>query len=189
MRVLSGIAIVLFAGVIGAGAQNPMQKTVPTLTFEDMELRLQPGDIHDGVPESFTFSLVNKSGHDIQLPTPAIECRGQPLDGRFMLKITFTPLPGHPGSGMNCANDAADKRTISERVKTWKILHSGESVVMQATRKDIPYNDQEPGTYEFSAIYFPPAMTVDDRKMLLEAGVVFPQKMLRTASIRFLKKK
>jgi hypothetical protein len=193
VRVLAGIAIVLCAGLSITGAQNvPVwQQNLPPLpTNNDLELRLQPGDIHDGVPESFSFSLVNKSGHDIQVDTPAFGCGGSQLDGRFMLKITFTPLPGRPGVGMHyCTNDAPDKRTISERMKTWKVLHHGESIVLQVTRKDIPYSDQEPGTYEFSASYYPPDMTADDRKMLIQAGVVFPPHVLTTAPVRFIKRK
>ena len=37
---------------------------------DSFELQLRPDSIVDGVPQGFTFSLVNTSSHDVRVPTP-----------------------------------------------------------------------------------------------------------------------
>ncbi len=175
-RTVLGIALSISA-VTAAFAQG-----------SNLELRLHAEDIQDGIPQTFTFSLVNKSDHDIRVPTPAIECEDPVDDGSLSLKVNFRPSrPGEAGVGYGCANDRTDKRTILDRVKTWKNLRPGESIVLKVARERLHYACKEPGTSEFLAYYFPPAMTPSDRKVLSLSGIDFPHSQLTTARVTFVK--
>ena len=59
---------------------------------------------------------------------------------------------------------------IFERIKSWKTLRPGESLSLSASRKRLGDNLQDPGKYDFWAIYFPPAMEKDERKSAHCAG-------------------
>ena len=63
--------------------------------------------------------------------------------------------------------------SIFERIKSWKTLHPGESLSLSASRKRLGDNLQDPGTFDFWAIYFPPVMNKDERKALLAKGFKF----------------
>jgi hypothetical protein len=182
-RTVLGIALIISAAVIAAIAQdNPETKR------DNLELRLEAEDIQGGIPQAFVFLLVNKSDHDIRVPTPAIECEDPAYDGTFWLKVNFKPSrPDENGSGYGCANDRTDKRSILDRVKTWKNLRPGESIVLKVARERLGYSCKEPGTYEFSASYFPPAMTPNDRKVLSQTGIDSPHSKLTTTRVTFVK--
>ena len=62
------------------GISQPRAEEQPGL-----ELRLQPEDVQAGVPEAFTFVLVNRSNHDVRVPMPSIECDDPPFDGSIFL--------------------------------------------------------------------------------------------------------
>jgi hypothetical protein len=153
-----------------------------------LELRLQPEDVQAGVPEAFTFVLVNRSNHDVRVPMPSIECEDPPFDGNFRLKVEFKPSrPNAPGFGSGCTNDRMDRPAIMNRVKNWKNLHPGESLSLRVVRKRLLYRYQEPGTYDFCAHYFPPSVTLSDREALNQAGIDFPQNELTSAHVTFVK--
>jgi hypothetical protein len=181
-RTVLGVALSISA-VIAAFAQvNPETKR------DNLELRLEAVNIQGGIPQRFIFLLINKSDHDIRVPTPVIECEDPVDDGSFWLKVNFRPSrPGENGIGYGCANDRTDKRAILDRVKTWKSLRPGESIVLKVARERLQYSDMEPGTYEFWAHYFPPAMTPSDRKVLSRTGMDFPHSQLTTTLLTFVK--
>src|SRR5271157_3503646 len=86
----------------------------------DLELRLVPGDLVDGVPETFTFVLVNISGHDIRMPQPS-QCTGG--NGTVRLYLDFTPLrPPVTGGGGGCGGGSSHPPEILEQAKSWKTL-------------------------------------------------------------------
>lgn len=181
-RTVLGIALSI-SGVTAAFAQGS-----PDVTPANLELRLHAEDIQDGIPQAFTFVLVNKSDHSIRIPTPAIECEDPVNDGSLWLKVNFRPSrPDENGIGYGCTNDRTDKRTILDRVKTWKNLRPGESIVLNVARERLHYACKEPGTYEFLLHYFPPAMTPSDRKVLSQAGIDFPRSDLTAAPVTFIK--
>jgi hypothetical protein len=52
-----------------AGDQTPVPPKTGSLEF-----RLQAESIVAGVPQDFTFQLVNNTDHDVRLPKPLIAC-------------------------------------------------------------------------------------------------------------------
>jgi hypothetical protein len=74
-----------------------------------------------------------------------------------------------------------------ERVRAWKTLHPGESIAVKASRDRLLYKDWGAGTYEFRALYNPPVMTLSDRELLRQSGIVIPQHGLSTIPITFVK--
>ena len=181
-RTVLGIALSISAVTAAFAQGNPETKR------DNLELRLEAEDIQGGIPQGFIFLLVNKSDHDIRVPTPAIECEDPVDDGSFWLEVNFRPSrPDENGIGCGCANDRTDKRAILDRVKTWKNLRPGESIVLKVTRERLQYSGKEPGTYEFWAHYFPPVMTPSDRKVLSQTGIDFPHSQLTTTHLEFVK--
>jgi len=180
-RTVLGIALSISAVTAAFPQGNPEAKR------DNLELRLEAEDIQDGIPQTFTFLLVNKSNHDIRVPTPAIECEDPVNDGSFWLKVNFRPSrPDENGFGYGCSNDRTDRRPILDRVKTWKNLRPGESIVLKVARERLHYDCKEPGTYEFWAYYFTPTMTPSDRKVLSQTGIDFPHSQLTTTSVTFV---
>src|SRR5689334_22552821 len=89
---VTGIAVVMITN-----AQAP--------TTSPLELRLEPEESGGGVPASFTFLLVNRSSHEVRVPTPAIQCEDS-FDGSVELQLDFKPLVAGPsGEGHGCAGD------------------------------------------------------------------------------------
>lgn len=158
-------------------------------TTDNLELRLQPESMDSGVPQAFTFSLVNRSDHEVRVPVPAVECEDS-FDGSLWLRLDFTPLnPGTGSGGRGCAGDTMNWPPILERVGKWAILHSGESLSWSVRRERLYYEDKEPGIYEFWAEYSPPSISPADRERLQQAGIDFPQGKLTTNHVAFRKEK
>jgi hypothetical protein len=88
------IAIVLSLLTVIAGtlcAQEPVgTQTAPgSVTKPNVELRILPGQLDRGLPKSFTFVFVNRSGHQLRMPRPT-QCSGG--NGTVMLGSQFKPL-------------------------------------------------------------------------------------------------
>ena len=86
---------------------------------DNLELRLEPKDIQKGMPQGFTFALVNISDHDVLIPaTPVVNCHSQ-YSGSIWLVHTFTPLtPGPLGSGGGCAASKYNWPPLMDRVNS-----------------------------------------------------------------------
>jgi hypothetical protein len=174
MAVIRAFVLGVFATYVAA---LPAQVSSPT-TAGDIELRIQAQDVSSGLPVGFSFQLVNTSGRDMLLPSPSIACEDPTMDGSIFLKNDFTPYdPNAPRQGSACTNDNMNHLPIFERIKSWKTLHPGESLVVSASRKRLGDDLHDPGTYDFSATYFPPAMEKDERKALLAQGIHIAQKI------------
>jgi hypothetical protein len=156
------------------------------LTADSLELQLRPDSIVDGVPQGFTFSLLNTSGHDVRVPTPAIECEDS-FNGAISIQLNFEPfrdgdeLDG-PGG---CAHDNFATPPILDRAKAWTLLHAGQKLSWSATRERLQYDTRQAGIYEFWAEYSPPSIEPADREKLRTAGIDFPQVKLTSAHIAF----
>ncbi len=156
---------------------------------DSFELQLRPDSIVDGVPQGFTFSLVNTSGHDVRVPTPAIECEDS-FNGALWLRLDFTAFgDAEIREGRGCASDTMATPPILERAKTWTLLHAGQTVSWSATRERLQYDSKQPGIYEFWAEYSPPAIDPADREKLRAAGIDFPQVKLASGHIAFRKER
>jgi hypothetical protein len=164
------------------GAQTPAQQRTGNL-----ELRLQPERVERGVPQAFSFLLVNKTHHDVRVPMPAVDCEDS-FDGDVELRRRFTPFkPGSPDEGRGCASDTEDWPPIMDRIKEWKTVHAGDALILAADREHLFYDDSRPGRYEFWALYSPPAIDPADQRKLQDSGIDVPHEKLRTRRVSFLK--
>ena len=173
----TGIALVMSA--------NPQ---APAPTASPLELQLQPETDDGSVPTAFIFLLVNRSDHDVRLPTPSIQCSDS-FDGWISLRLEFKPLtPGPAGGGGGCAGDTMNWPPVLERVKSWKVLGPGESLRLRADSSRLFYAADQPGTYEFCATYRPPSIKALDEGTLRAVGIDFPDRELSTQRLVFVKR-
>ena len=177
MRAKLQVPLLVFSAVCFAGPD--------ARDANSFELQLRPDSITDGVPQGFTFSLVNTSGHDVRVPTPAIECEDS-FDGTLWLRLDFTAFgDAEIDGGHGCASDTMAAAPILEHAKTWTLLHAGQKLSWGATRERLDYDSKQPGIYEFWAEYSPPSVDPADREKLRAAGIDFPQVKLASAHIAF----
>ena len=151
----------------------------------NLELRLLPGEMANGVPRGFTFELINVTRHNVWVPEPTVECTDS-YEGYLLLRVKFTPLYS-PGSetGGGCAGDKLNWPPILERAREWKLLPPGEAVEKTVPRAELRYEVGQSGTYEFWAEYYPPALEPADQQTLRERGIDFPLEKLTTSHLTF----
>jgi hypothetical protein len=138
------------------------QGDAPT-PIANLELRLLPGEMANGVPQAFTFELINVSRHNVWVPEPTVECTNT-YNGYLWLRVRFTPLYS-PGSetGGGCAGDKLNWPPILERAQEWKLLPPGEAVEKTVPRAELHYEVGQSGRYEFWAEYYRWQMTRHSR--------------------------
>src|SRR5262249_46209026 len=137
---------------------------------------------------AFAFLLVNRSNHEVRVPTPAVQCEDS-FDGSIELRLDFKPLaPGQSGEGGGCAGDTMAWPPILERVKSWKVLRPGESVRLRAEHAHLFYDADKPGIYEFWATYRPPSIHRADQETLRAARIDFPDRQLSTQHVVFVRR-
>ncbi len=154
----------------------------------NLELRLRPGALVDGVPDSFTFEIVNISKHDVRVPRPTVDC-GDSYSGSIWLRRQFKPLRPNAESGtvFGCGAGQVHWPSILERAHEWRLLRPGESVSQTLPHAKLHYESREPGTYEFWADYTPPAVGPEDQKSLRKAGIDFAAAPLSTPHLTFMR--
>jgi hypothetical protein len=190
-----------------AVAQGPDQQTTANLEF-----RLQPEAILQGVPLAFRFLLVNNTGRNVRVPVPSFNCEDA-YGGSISLRLHFTPLVPEPFTAFNCSGDGPFGVPITDRIKEWQIVAPGYALSLKVDRKHIAwavvrrdgplpnaeehvvqpgmtpyfYDDSKPGTYEFWAIYTPPFVDTSDQRKLHEVGIDYPHAKLTTAHVTFVR--
>jgi hypothetical protein len=170
---------------VGLGAaQAPSAK--PT---SNLELRLHAKAMQHGVPQAFTFLLVNRSDHNVRVPMPSVGCENA-FAGALQLRLHFVPLkPVAPsGLGHGCACDTGNWPPILERVAAWQVLHAGESLSLGAGKSQLYYETDLSGSYEFWVEYAPPVITADDQQTLQQAGIDVPHGPLTSPYLKFERK-
>ena len=161
-------------------AQGDSQKPVANL-----ELRLLPGEMVNGVPQEFTFRLINVTRHNVRVPEPTVECTDS-YDGYLLLRVKFTPLHARGSeTGGGCAGDRLNWPPILKRAQEWKLLPPGEAIEKTVPRAEMHYEIGQSGTYEFWAEYYPPALEPADQQALRERGIDFPLEKLTTLRLTF----
>lgn len=171
---LATVAILLVSVGVVAAQNTPGGKP-------NLELRLKPGKLLNGVPDTFTFELANISGHDVYVPNPKTDCNSA-LDGSIWLQLDFTPAKfNNRGSGFGCVEDQVGLPAIMQRVKDWRQIHPGETISQTLDQRELHFDDKGAGRYVFWAEYHPPTIDQRDQCTLQQAGIDFPQKYLRTA--------
>ncbi len=183
MRLLSATPIVLLLASSLASAQSA--SPIPP---GNLELRLHPASIEDGIPQAFTFEIANRTNHDVRVPQPVVDCAGD-YTGYIWLRMVFTPLHSRGSEiGYMCAADKVNWPPILKRVREWKVLRPGETVSQTVARAQLHYEGRQPGSYEFWAEYHPPAIEPEDQKALGKAGVDFPHGQLTSSHLTFTRK-
>jgi hypothetical protein len=151
----------------------------------NLELTLQSKDFQMGVPQTFIFTLVNKTNHEVRVPyIPNIDC-DDTLYGAMWLRFTAS---GPQSVSRGCGVNVVGGETIWNRIKGWKVLPPGGSLSFQAGRERGLYSDQMNGTYEFWAHYDPPQISLVDQDLLRKAGIDFPSGRLDSVHFKYEKR-
>jgi hypothetical protein len=176
---IAAAAVVLFL-IVTPPARSQPANSAPTL-----ELTLLPQRVGKGIPQAFTFRLVNRSNHNVWIPEPVIQCTDT-SDGYLWLRVQATN-GSSPGYG--CAADRAYDHgapTVLDRAKEWKVLAPGAMIERTVPGAELLYDAVQAGTYyEFWAEYYPPAITAADQQVLDERGIDFPVGKLATRHLTF----
>jgi hypothetical protein len=159
---------------------NPQPKPPLAADYKPINLKLilRPDDVRDGIPQGFTFVLLNISDHEVRVPARASVNCGNSYDGSFWLEVLFTPFqsstPPPPQGGWGCSGSRYNWPPILDRVKEWKTLRPGESFSISASKEAL-HLDGKPGKYEFWGTYVTPGLSPDNENMLQNAGIDFPR--------------
>jgi len=168
--------LLLFSLVLSAQTGAP--SNVP------IELRLRPGELINGVPDTFSFVLVNAGNHDVRIPNVS-RCLSR-HSGTVALRLELSPVsPTSTGQGGGCAQSVDPPRMILEDAKFWTTLKPGESFTVSYKRVELFVFEQVPGAYEFWGEYRPPKLTGEEIGLLQRAGIDFASETLRSAPLRF----
>jgi hypothetical protein len=164
-------------------AQDPVGTQI--IAKPKLELSILPGQLDRGLPKSFTFVFVNRSGHQLRMPPPT-QCIGG--NGTVMLRSQFKPLNtrGVPSGGAGgCGGGLSEKIQVLEWAKSWHSLDPGRSLSVNYSRRDLFNFQEEAGDYEFWGEYVPPKLTIEDISLLERAGIDFPRVTLTSGHLNF----
>lgn len=67
-------------------------------------------------------------------------------------------------------------------------MNPGESLTVTADQEHLYYEAEEPGKYEFQAVYSPPYVAAIDQQPLRGSGIDFPSGDLRSEQLTFTKR-
>lgn len=166
-------------------AQQPVSARIAHGSLPKVELRLLPGQLDRGLPKSFTFVFVNRSGNQLRIPRPT-QCIGG--NGTVTLRSKFKPLNTSgvaSGGGGGCGGGLAGKVQVLERAKSWESLNPGTSLSVSYSRRDLFNFQEDAGNYEFWGEYVPPKLTLEDISVLEKAGIRFPRVPLTSKHVQF----
>ncbi len=154
-----------------------------------LTLRIHAEELSAGVPESFSFTLLNEAATDIYVPNPSIACAGRGYEGSVSVILLFKPFnPQDGGLGGGCSEEDTPTSTIEERAKSWVLLHPGKSLTVKASMNQLNYLDSIAGVYRFKGLYQPPFISEKDASTLESLGIKYPQRRLETEPITFTTK-
>lgn len=150
----------------------------------DVELRITPGELIQGVPATISFVFVNIANREVRIP-PVSPCVGQ-YSGTIKLGFDFSPVtPQTAGKGAGCGGAGSHPPGILEQAASWKRLKPGESLTVSYKRVELFVFEEAPGAYEFWGEYQPPRLTTGEIAVLEDAGISFPCEPIRSTHLRF----
>jgi hypothetical protein len=169
-----------------AGAQQP--RTIPGPPELRLSMTASQTESH-GLPHLLTLKITNITRHDILIPTPTNCSDG--MYGTLFFSIDIQRKTGPAPLGMGCVADYNFTNvSISDRIKKWKRLLPGQSLVFNknvtAEIGAILRGPPEPGRYEFRASYEPPWISEHDKILLTTVRIGFPHDTMRTPSQAFI---
>lgn len=86
---MRGMIAGLVLGMVATNVAVPQTKDLNGTA--GLELRMRAEKLQNGLPQAFTFDLVNRSEHDLRVAAPSVEC-GDNYDGSIWLRWQFVPL-------------------------------------------------------------------------------------------------
>lgn len=182
----------VFGLLVAAISISPSLAQIGNVTrARNLELNIEAENIRSGVPESLTLSLKNISNHVVVLPTPSSECSDQ-FRGSISIQLDFTPAHPNPeseGYGHGCGEGVSDWPSILDRIKEWRTLRPGESILIETTSKDWMFDFNQLGRYKVWATYDPPEVSERDQDLLLKSGLDFPDRKLTSNHLKFIKRR
>lgn len=181
------VQVLLFTILVGStGLLAQTQSGGPELS-----VILEPMEIVDGIPQAFSFHLINVGPKDLRIPEPNIDCSHSTADGSLWLSESWQPWVGNglgKGSGFcDFGGSGLPSPLITDLVLRWHLLKRGDSLYIKATRAQLHYDTTRPGLYTFSATYFPPLLSRHDEQFLNQAGITVPRQRAASASIQYRK--
>ena len=158
----------------------------------EIRLELFPENFSSGVPTSFAFVLTNLSNGDIGVPPPDVDCGNRTPRGAILLEESWMPASGNglaKGSGICdfAGFSPRQKLTLVELTKTWKVLHTGESLRVVANSVELHYDASSPGIYTFSARYSPPQLSPEAELLVSQTGIKVPRQVVKTPAQQYTK--
>lgn len=184
---IAGFALILLVMMRFGSAQR---RNDEAMSAPNLALTMDASDsrVH-GLPRAMTIQIKNISSHDLLIPEPHKDC-GDEMYGSLFFRMNVRTTGGAPILGHGCAADYNFSRTsIEDRVRVWKRLAPGESLVY---RKDAISETMAmlqgrltSGVYTYSASYDPPYISDGDKHLLTAAGISFPHQRLATRPLVF----
>ncbi len=180
-------ALLVFCAAAFAQETSPAS-TVPELVLSIHASRARPGQL----PDTVTIKITNVSSHEVLIPDPCAAC-GDGMYGslffRSNLRSTAGAFPIMLGGGI--ADYDFTKTTILERIKKWKRLTPGHTLIFKeniaAETNAMLRGQPGAGSYEFSAAYEAPYISENDQRLLTAAKVHFPRGRMETSALKFTK--
>jgi hypothetical protein len=179
MRLRAMAAALLLAPLLAPAQSNPPRQS------PNLELRLQPGKLVNGIPDTFTFIFTNISHHDVRMPKPS-NCVTSDT-GIVVLRVKVTPEP-RSGLRGGCGGWIEGHRPVRDQAKSWPVFRPGESLRVTYSLQQLFFDDHGPATYEFSAEYTPPVNPPNDQQVLTAEGIDFPRERLASQHVIFTRK-
>lgn len=140
----------------------------------------------DGLPEALQFTLTNVGSVAVAIPAPAIDCNETSGSIRIEVQVHFDGPKGK-GTGHGCGSEVSGRGLpFVERVRReWLHLRPGEHLIFFGDRRRIIDKAGAPATYEFRAVYMPPALSPEQRALAAQNGIAVPAEDVESDSIQY----
>jgi hypothetical protein len=181
--------VLLFTILVAPVAAQAQTQGSDTVQHSELSVILEPEDIVGGMPQAFSFHLVNVGPKDLRIPEPSLDCSNATANGSLWLNESWQPPVGNglgKGSGIcDFGGSGLPSPPITELARKWRLLKPGQSLYIRATRVQLHYEATKPGLYTFSAVYFPPLLGRQEVQLLNEAGIAVPRLKAASASVQY----
>lgn len=153
----------------------------------NVELRIEPSELINGVPGTISFVFVNIADHEVRIPPVSPCIPAGRYAGAVKLGFGFAPLRPSTtgGKGGGCGGGASHPPDILEQAKSWRRLKPGASFIVSYKRTELFVYEQASGSYEFWGEYQPPTLTAEDITALEHSDIDFARKALSSPHLRF----
>jgi hypothetical protein len=162
------------------------QTTAASKEVARLDLSIEVATTTDaGLPAALRFTLTNAGNVPVEVPFPAMDCDGPDGSIRIQTVIHFDEGEGQR-FGHGCGGSVSDRPTLLVRIRTrWFHLRPGEYLTFTGDARSMIDLADKPATYEYWAVYEPPALTAGDRAAVTRNGLVVPSEPVESNSLEF----